>query len=306
MCFILDRARKQQNNPIKANLDGVKWGFHCHPSGHTPGDFEIMPGTLVVCQVWKTEWQSELFRLSFKSFIEQAHRHDRQIVLRIEDPALFSQKIKGVDQRALNEAFWVEYLAFLREVLSIVSPYLWGVQFYNEPFLSSMYMRGGNGERITPEELTDFFARFAAFVRSYYPNLKVVTPAMTNYHEKQYRALWEKLLLVERIQDAADVACIHCYSRDPGKIVHYYERLAEHVGSIPVLLGEVNGPHDLAPLEKWNCIEQIVSMFNSHFASFAGACIYSWQEPDFSERPQWSSKGTEVEQKVRELSGGEA
>jgi hypothetical protein len=132
--------------------------------------------------------------------------------------------------------------------------------------------------------------------------IKLVCAAATNFHESRYRNAWREVLTPE-FMALIDVFCLHVYSTDIGKYKGAYQELSAILNGFPVLLGEVGANHNSSAEARIKRITDIVSLLRNQSLNLIGACPYSWREPDYSERPLWTCRGTEVETFVRQQSG---
>lgn len=287
--------------PAPIDLSGIEWGFHVHPDGDGAVGLSDMPGKWAVCQIWTTGWYGTAHETIITA-LKSLSGSGKNIVLRLEDPAIQSNDIPGVPQHENMTSEWFDriYHPFIEDVIKTCAEEninLWGIQVFNEPYLKAGYMRGSTGKRITPFELYQIHAWTRGVLTALKSKVKLVSAAMTNFHES-YRDLWRKTLTSEFIS-TVDVIGLHLYTNNPNSLTSAYAELGKILNGKPVFMGEIGAEYEKSPESRINIISQTVSMLKASGLNLNGVCIYSWQEPGFSSRPFWTCRGTEVEDWVR-------
>ncbi len=282
--------------PIPVNIDGLEWGFHYHPFYDGSQDAITSPGKWAVAQVWLTDWSWR--KTEILTCLKAISDSGKKVIVRVEDPSLYSQADKwGLIPTNLSTTWYDNvYGNFLNDVIvsvKLAGVNLYGIQPYNEPFLNSLYMRGSNGDKITPAELVLFHSWVRGTLNVINANVKLVSAAATNFHEQEYRDKWRQTLSLGLDFDDFN---LHIYTDDPSSKSSAYCELSSILSGKSVIVGEIGCLNSNAsPDTRIKVIPQIASMLHITGLNIKGICIYSWQEPKDSPTPGWTSRNTKVE-----------
>lgn len=283
----------------KQNFSYSAFGVHVHPTytiSETVWNRIATLGPWVAMQIWLPEWNNPKSRLRIELNIEAAHARGLRIILRIEDPGVYSAYARP---EAKTDSAWFStiYAPLVTSIINRFRGMLVGVQVYNEVENEHQGLLGPTGQRITASEMVVLVSKTRTLIKNLDESIQILPPAPAYFQESGGRSVkWAHAMLDAGMLDVIDVWPLHYYADNPFQRYELHQKFGARINEKPILIMEANGFSE-QDSKRWLTLKGIVTVAQECYKNLIGTVVYCWQRiPHGAEGDKiWGIQNTRIE-----------